>query len=487
MRSTPKSFAALSFALTLLGSWHHAQVVAVYDTLTEADLYECVGHNFGIHPSSFGDTDESIGLPIVPTASGALHSIEVPLLNHFAGDNTGLVSIYDDAGGLPGSALWSGQAQFDGVYCSSDQGLSTVMADGSLTLEEGVQYWVVVENATEQSFGFWAGNTVGVKGNARRLADEDPWLYNAFNQAIAARVNVETAPLIAVYDTLTDDDSYQCSGYNVGTSSFGSSQESHAVPFTPSSSGGLHSIELPVLNHSSSGDGTARVSIHADAAGMPGSELWSAQADLPGTYCSTDQPLSTVSGDGSFQLQAGTQYWVAVGNATPDSFGFWAGNTIAPGDSMHSYDGGATWFDQNDTPLPAARILVTSASIVATETVRLGVPANANALLPGQTSAPIVGQTWDPMIDHASFKPFAFFDILMISAAPDNQPTAIGTLLCALPANPLLFTVPSGNPIPVPLPLDPSLIGKALCAQGGAVDVFGIELTNALDIVLGEL
>ncbi|MEM7310791.1 MAG: hypothetical protein AAF682_29240 [Planctomycetota bacterium] len=125
-------------------------------------------------------------------------------------------------------------------------------------------------------------------------------------------------------------------------------------------------------------------------------------------------------------------------------------------------------------------------AVLATETVRLGTPANPNALLPGATSGPVIGQIWDPVI--APFLSGAILDFMGISPGTLNLPSPIGTILCNPPAASLTFTSAGGAPFAVPIPPDCGLAGAALCAQGGQLSAAGvISLTNALDIVLGTL
>ncbi|TAJ14482.1 MAG: hypothetical protein EPO68_12750 [Planctomycetota bacterium] len=123
----------------------------------------------------------------------------------------------------------------------------------------------------------------------------------------------------------------------------------------------------------------------------------------------------------------------------------------------------------------------------ALETVRLGSPPNPNAFRPGFTHAPVLGQTWDPYIDHASFAPGALLDAFGVTLAPINVPLPpFGTLLCLPPVAGPLFKVPAGQKFAVPIPIACELVGVALYTQAFSLDGLGnIELTNALDIVLG--
>ncbi len=124
----------------------------------------------------------------------------------------------------------------------------------------------------------------------------------------------------------------------------------------------------------------------------------------------------------------------------------------------------------------------------AAEVVRLGTPPNPAALLPGQTSGPLIGQTWDPVIDHNGFFAGAMSDFYFISFMASNLDLgAPGTLLCEI--GPLLFTVVTGldvgAPFDIPVPMDCALAGGEFCIQAGTINGSGGHLTNALDVTIG--
>ena len=130
---------------------------------------------------------------------------------------------------------------------------------------------------------------------------------------------------------------------------------------------------------------------------------------------------------------------------------------------------------------------VSAAPVVAVEVVRLGSPPNPNVLLPGQTSGPVIGMSWDPIIDHASFMPASLVDVLVVTASPTQVPLgSLGTLLCDLSSTLVQLTGPPGIPFSVPIPASCSLAGVSLCAQGASVDLAEVMLTNALDLTLGS-
>jgi hypothetical protein len=120
------------------------------------------------------------------------------------------------------------------------------------------------------------------------------------------------------------------------------------------------------------------------------------------------------------------------------------------------------------------------------EVPRPGTPPNPGTLLPGATSGPVLGSTWDPSIP--PFLPGAAVDLLAITAAPLNAPTPAGTLLCDLSSPGVILSVSAGAPISIPIPDDCSLLGATICAQGASIapgPVVG--LTSALDLTIGSL
>ncbi len=127
------------------------------------------------------------------------------------------------------------------------------------------------------------------------------------------------------------------------------------------------------------------------------------------------------------------------------------------------------------------------ALLAASEIVRLGSPPNPNALRPGITSGPVLGSTWDPVIDHTSFLTTAALDALAIAPTPLNLPIpTLGTLLCDPSSTLLIQTAPPRVPFAVSIPGACAFAGVTLCSQGASLDALGgILLTNALDITLG--
>lgn len=135
----------------------------------------------------------------------------------------------------------------------------------------------------------------------------------------------------------------------------------------------------------------------------------------------------------------------------------------------------------------SAPAVVIAQNVPSLEVVRLGTPPNPNALLPGQTSGPVIGAIWDPVVDHTSFFPGALVDLIGISAAPApmDLPSVFGTFLIDI-ANPfLLFSTPAGQPFQLAVNFNCALVGRQAFAQAASLDAVDVLLTNALDLTVG--
>ncbi len=143
-------------------------------------------------------------------------------------------------------------------------------------------------------------------------------------------------------------------------------------------------------------------------------------------------------------------------------------------------------FQRNRNPFvdqPAWADCLFGGPFAAAQLVRAGTPPNPTALRPG-TTPPEIGAVWNPWVDHAAFAPTAATDWLLLSPGTTNAPTPWGTLLCS-PTPALIVAVPAGNPFALPIPPRCALAGGTLCAQAFAVDIAGVQLTNALDVTIG--
>ncbi len=123
------------------------------------------------------------------------------------------------------------------------------------------------------------------------------------------------------------------------------------------------------------------------------------------------------------------------------------------------------------------------------EITRLGTPPNPAVFKPGLTSGPVIGQVWDPYVDHSVFFPMAIVDVMGITASPSpiDIPSTFGTILCDISGPILTMVRPAGMPFTLPFPLKCSIIGLSACSQCVSVGPFVSLVTNALDFTIGTL
>ncbi len=125
----------------------------------------------------------------------------------------------------------------------------------------------------------------------------------------------------------------------------------------------------------------------------------------------------------------------------------------------------------------------------ASEQIRTGSAGNPAAFRPGTTSPPVIGQVWDPFIDHTTFVPTATADLAFLSNGAVDVPLpglATGNLLVD-PSFVIPFATSPGMAFAIPVPHDPLAVGLALTVQGCSLNggTPGIHFANAIDIVIG--
>jgi FG-GAP repeat len=240
------------------------------------------------------------------------------------------------------------------------------------------------------------------------------------------------------------------------------------------------------------------VALHGDFAAIGAFREDSAAVGVGGNQA--DDSLAEAGAAYTFRRSgttwAQTSYLKASNTESGDLFGTVDvhGDSVAVGASGESSNATGVGGNQLDNSAFAAGALYvydTNACppLAAAQTVRVGTPPNPAAFLPSPGAGPVIGATWDPRIDHASFAPAAIFDIVALTAAPSpvDMPTSFGTILCNLAGPVFTVTGPAGVPFAFAIPADCALVGSGLCTQGVAVSAAGIELANALDLVIGSL
>ena len=151
-----------------------------------------------------------------------------------------------------------------------------------------------------------------------------------------------------------------------------------------------------------------------------------------------------------------------------------------------------TWQSQ-DLGLPdfngttKAHVFDVVASGAASEALRnSAIAPNPAAMVPDPAGPPVLGTVWNPSIDHTSFLPGSGLDGLIVRVSPLDLPLPpLGTLLVNIVAPGKTFFAGPGAPFGIPLPLDCSLIGVSLYAQGLSATATDTKLCDALDVVLG--
>ncbi|MEM7204581.1 MAG: hypothetical protein AAF628_30265, partial [Planctomycetota bacterium] len=240
---------------------------------------------------------------------------------------------------------------------------------------------------------------------------------------------------------------------------------------------------------------------HYSAAGATGVPIYRVDGvrvanDYGQLWNATGNHLAPIDLTGSGQNALALGYFEAWTGTTPDGgFYFPLGKPTSQRESGIGLVGATDrfWNFANERrwqfetrPLYAISAIIT-VPLQSAEVVRLGTPPNPQAFLPGVTSPPIVGQTWDPRIDHTSFVPGATADFALLSGSSTNVPLGpLGTLLCDLTAHVVVQSPTTGQPFAVPIPNDQQLVGASLCVQGLSIDTSaGPHLANALDITIG--
>lgn len=117
-----------------------------------------------------------------------------------------------------------------------------------------------------------------------------------------------------------------------------------AMPFTPTFTSVLTSIELPLGVGLVPGTNALVVGLLADADGLPGDALeWYVFEDLPFVF-SSGEGLSEAFSDLQPILEEGVTYWVAVLPGGDDTAGGWSfSSPLQTGTIAYSEDAGASW------------------------------------------------------------------------------------------------------------------------------------------------
>lgn len=215
--------------------------------------------------------------------------------------------------------------------------------------------------------------------------------------------------------------------------------------------------------------------------------LWD---DLPtsgGTQLTVGHTATAVPGQWAdvfwepYPVNPGQTYYLTLSGSDRDNAV--AGDVNDPYPDGQAYTNGYLGFPQFDF---AFKTWFDSDAVEATETVRLGTIPNPDALRPGWSHKPIVGETWNPWVDHSAFMPNAIVDSLFIAEGSADDFMSWGSLLVDPRSWWIVYNaVNPGTAFQVPIPNDLSLAGATYATQCASYDGTMIRLTNAIDIVVG--
>lgn len=175
--------------------------------------------------------------------------------------------------------------------------------------------------------------------------------------------------------------------------------------------------------------------------------------------------------DGATWLAEDVRLNTAAGSAQTPQIG-------ASGTSVY-----AVWVDSRNGALDIYFRSTPGQVSPASESIRLGTVPNPNALRPGQTSGPVIGCTWDPVIDHTTFLAAATTDFLCLGTPLDASFPPFGSVLCTLQ---ICLAGPAGSPFAIPIPNESAILGAGFSVQGASAQSFSAQFTNALDVVVGN-
>lgn len=142
------------------------------------------GDGWDIDGTGAAAAQQSIGMPFTPAADATIYVIDAAL-QYISGTNTASFSVYNDAGGLPGTAIQtftiSNFSNYEGSCCNN----RAVVATAGVPVKAGTQYWIVLSAApsVESFSGAWSFNYAQENGNFA-FNQGSGWL--SYNGAISA-------------------------------------------------------------------------------------------------------------------------------------------------------------------------------------------------------------------------------------------------------------------------------------------------------------
>jgi hypothetical protein len=111
---------------------------------------------------TFSTVQPNVGIAVnfTPTATGSVADVDLPMLNDTPSPIQGIVSLYSDKSGAPGTLL---ETMVTPVLSTTTATLETAEATRPLTLTSGVPYWLVVfTSGNSPAHAQWFDNAAGV-------------------------------------------------------------------------------------------------------------------------------------------------------------------------------------------------------------------------------------------------------------------------------------------------------------------------------------
>jgi len=166
----------------VLTAQHVTGNTIVFNTLGPGNTYDPQG-GFDVHATSVDDSPlMEPAAQFVPTASGALATVDLGLTYVSPGPALLDVFLYNDAGGIPdnSSQLSLGSVTPTAVFGANDS-IVTLNVQSSILVTAGSAYWLalkpVTPNDRNDGFDRWNGSLPPVPGTVVVSSDDIHWDY----------------------------------------------------------------------------------------------------------------------------------------------------------------------------------------------------------------------------------------------------------------------------------------------------------------------
>jgi hypothetical protein len=202
-----------------------------------------------------------------------------------------------------------------------------------------------------------AGAAAAASPDGVSLSSDNRIMHATHGMRAYTRLNPHRTAKTAIYDGLAELDPNGV--YLVGTGDTLGGPKSVvgqiwlANAFTPAANATVTEVDV-AAGYAGGATNEVMVHIYADAAGLPGQELWAGKASLPnfGDCCAVGVAKSTTK----LALSAGTQYWVGITTLKDgtDTFAAWDYNVADQIDAVPTaWNHGDGWVASTALPVDA--------------------------------------------------------------------------------------------------------------------------------------